>query len=54
MISVSKVVCAPVGGVIAFTVFSAVCVSSGAFAGLAIMAITVFHALLSMELVNRL
>ena len=54
MISVSKVVCAPVGGVVAFTVSGAVSVSSGALAGLAIMAIPVFHALLFMELVKRL
>ena len=54
IISVSKVVCAPVYGVVAFAVFSAVNVGSGALAGLAIMAIPVFHALLFMELVNRL
>lgn len=54
MISVSKVVCAPIYGVVAFAVSGAVCVSSGALAGLAIMAIPVCHALLSMELVKRL
>ena len=54
MVSVSKVVCAPVGGVVAFTVSGAVCVGSGAFARLAVMAIPVFHTLLFMELVNRL
>lgn len=54
MVSVSKVVCAPVAGVVSFTVFSAVCVSSGALAGLAIVAIPVCHALLFMELVKRL
>ena len=54
MISVSKVVCAPVYGVVAFAVSGAVCVSSGAFTGLAVMAIPVFHALFFMELVKRL
>lgn len=53
MISVSKVVCAPVYGVVAFAVSGAVCVSSGAFTGLAVVAITVFHALFFMELVKR-
>ena len=54
IITVSKVVCAPVGGVVAFAVSGAVCVGSGALAGLAIMAIPVCHALLFMILVKRL
>ena len=54
MVSVSKVICAPVYGVVAFAVSGAVCVGSGAFARLAVVAIPVFHALLFMELVKRL
>ena len=37
MVSVSKVICAPVYGVVAFAVSGAVSVSSGAFTGLAVI-----------------
>ena len=47
-------ICAPVDCVIAFAVSGAVSVGSGAFTGLAVMAIPVFHALFFMELVKRL